>query len=662
MSLDKFNQGGSRCRIDVMPYDCTLLAYGGTIMNFYDKRVYRWLQELRGKPEVFELIEQTIRLLLNEHPGIDTGGKKVTVAYSGGKDSSVIATIVLAALLMISPKRRKRMECIYLMHADTLMELPAMALNTYKTLKEIEAFCEHYALPVKILHATPIVEDRMHSMMGGKGIRPPSSDLRWCTTRLKTDVQRNMLIEEFGLKSIDELNTLSFVGSRSEESADRAKRLKKNALGEVLHLKGHNIYARSLVFAPIEDLTTAEIWGILNSSGLAKSILRSESLYPFYDPFGGEGGECNIITGNTGDGGERPECAKTRSGCWSCPMQGIGQDKMLNTLEPTFPYIRHIQPFRDWVVSIRDGGWERWRDLYNHKDGCRLQYNKDNDRFGVNGPGGLNLFTRFQYVARLLETEHLVKREEPGIELVSQAELDFIQHRWILEGDIDYGLEPLAAFYGRTVNVSKEDTVIVALARALKGVLPVSRGRLVYWFGIEPDDRFCTQFALQMLEKYGNEKGAKRMVEIIRKAAEGDPHAIPEQVKKMQIRKQFYPSPAMEEMVRKEWREDRVSFTTESLVRDFEGTWDEVGGHYEDPLEREDVSLADKMAMLDNWKYYQGADSNETFEHPEYMQYGGHYQYVKFRSRDSEENREKKAAAKAARKKTRVGEQLSLSF
>lgn len=630
-------------------------------MNFYEKKVCHWLQELRGKPKVFELIEQTRRLLLNEQPNIDLRGKRVTVAFSGGKDSSAIVVLVLAALMLIPPGRRQALETVILQHADTLMEMPAMALNTYRTLDSVQKFCERFSLPIKVLHATPKIQDRMHVMIGGKGIRPPSTDQRWCTTRLKTDVQRNMLIEELGLERIEELETLSIVGTRSEESADRAKRLKLSALGGVPHLKGHTLFAKTMVFTPIEDFSTAEVWEILRC-GLAKSVLRSKSLYPFYDPFGGEGGECNIITGNGGDNGERPECAKTRSGCWSCPLQGIGKDRMLNTLEPTFPYIRHIQPFRDWVVSIRDGNWHLYRDLYNHKDGTRLQYNRDTDRFGMNSPGGLNLFTRFQYIARLLETERLVRLEEPEIELISSEELDAILHCWVLAGDMDYRLESLAAFYGRTVNVSERDMLIVALARALKGVLPVSRGRLLFWFGIEPDDRFCTQFALQMLEKYGDEDGARRMVEITRKAAEGNPHAIPEQVKKMQIRKQFYPTPAMEEMVRREWRDDRVSFTTESLVRDFEGTWDEVGGHHEDPLEREDVSLADKMAMLDNWKYYQDADSNEAFKHPEYMQYGGHYQHVKFRSRDSEEKREKKAAAKAARKNTRVGEQLSLSF
>jgi len=525
-----------------------------------------------------------------------------------------------------------------------LMELLPVQAHTYKVLENIRKFAKENGLPIIVMHSKPDLENTKWSMKLGKGIRTESQDNRWCTTRLKTNVQEDMLFKTFGTKDIE---TISIVGSRKDESSDRAKRLEDNTLDG--HLKGHSVYSKSLVFAPIEDYSTDDVWTTLCTSNIGREILVADELYALYASTNGEGEECQTILGNAGDNGLKPNCSNSqgRFGCWECGLQH-GKDKALIGMQKDYPYIRHLIEFRDWSVSTRDGQWEKYRDVYNHRYFTRLQYNLDNHRFGITGPGGMSLLARAEGLERLLLTEKRVN-ESINFKLISDEELDFIQHRWILEGDFELTAMKIAEQYGRRVKISEEDRELMACAIVFHQSQWIWDSKVSYWYNIHANERFAIQFVKQIKEKFSISK-AKEIINTINKTM--DDAIVPEYLKNIQLKNQFYPSKSMEKMIRREWKEDKPSYVTQALVHDFEETWNDVemADDY-DPLEDPEISMEDKYAILDNWETYVGEDSNDRFEHPESMRFSGNFQYVTFRERQSEENRSKNKAKKVLKSK-----------
>ena len=596
--------------------------------------------------EKLNLIEQIKSLYFRDN-------RVLSLGFSGGKDSSATLAITLEALLQI-PKEKLH-KTLYILYSDTLMELIPVQAHTYKVLENIKKFAKDNDLPIKVMHSKPTLENTKWSMKLAKGIRVESQDNRWCTTRLKTDVQEKMLFDTFGTKDIE---TISIVGSRKDESADRAKRLEDNTLDG--HLKGHSVYSKSLVFAPVEDYNTDDIWTTLRTSEIGRDVLVADELYGLYASTNGEGEECQTILGNSGDNGLKPNCSQSqgRFGCWECGLQHK-KDKALTGMQKEYPYIKYLIEFRDWSVSTRDGQWEKYRDVYNHRYFTRLQYNRDNHRFGLTAPAGMSLLARAEGLERLLYAEMKVN-ESIDFQLISDEELDFIQHRWILEGDFDLTAIKIVEKYGRKIRLSEEDKTLIVHSKVFFMTQRVWEAKVCFWFGITANERFAVQFVKQISEKYSMQKVADIISQISRTM---DNTIVPEYLKQIQLKDQFYPSESMETLIRREWANDEVSHLTQSLIHDEEGTWGE-DEEVIDIFEDSSISMQDKYDTLDNWNDYVGHDSNERFEHEEYMRFGGHFQYVSFRIRQSDENKEKAKEEKArkALKRKHANRLLQQSF
>lgn len=591
---------------------------------------------------VFDKLETEKKLIKEQIQDLYLNDERVlSLGFSGGKDSSATSVLTFEAIMEIPAHLRKK--TIYVLYSDTLMEILPVQIHTYKVLENIKRFAKENELPIVVMHAKPELSETMWSLQLGKGMRPPSQDNRYCTSRLKTDVQKDMLYETFGTTDI---KTISIVGSRKEESTDRAKRLTENTIKG--HLKGHSIYTKSLVFAPIEDFDTNDVWQTLRGSKIGREVLEADSLFALYASTDGEGAECQTILGNAQKNGENPGCSQSggRFGCWNCGLVHQ-KDKALVAMQKELPYIKYLIRYRNWSVSTRDGNWERYRDLYNHKHFTRLTYNLDNHRFGSTSPGGMNVKTRAIGLLRLLYAEKKVK-ESVDFTLISDEELEFIQHRWILEGDLNLTAVRIGEKYDRHVSVSDEDLKLIKFARAFYTTIDIWQARVSWWYNIYANEMFCMQFVKQFVEKHSYEKLEAVITKI--KTTE-DPTIIPEYLMDLQVKKQFYPSPSLGKMIYREWREDKISYVTQALNNDYEGTWSEEEALDEyDLFEDENLSMQDKYDVLDNWKTYQGYDSNENFAHSEYMRFGGNYQYIPYRKRkvaDNDKPKTKKTKAKS---------------
>jgi len=552
---------------------------------------------------------------------LENNKRVITLGFSGGKDSSLCAALLLEALMEIPESLRTKE--VYILFSDTLMELLPVQVHTYKVLEKLKEFALLNNLPIKILHAKPKLKHTMWSMMIGAGTRPSSREYRWCTDRLKVLVQRDILTNTFGTTNVE---SVSIVGSRREESPDRAQRLKDNTLEG--HLKGHSKFDKTLVYTPIEYLNTEDVWRELRLSKYGNSVLHTEELWHLYSSTNGEGEECQTILGNSNENGNNPGCSKSggRFGCWCCPLV-YKKDKALQGMQNHYPYISHLIEFRDWVVELK-GNWHLYRDYYNHGEGKRYQYSYDNARFGMNVPGGLNLKTRRELLRRLLETEKKVQESEPDIMLITDEELSYIQRRWIDEGDFEFTAHKIASQFEREVDLSPYNQGCVELTQKLMRYKKTWEARVICWFNIYPDERFGIQFVKQMLEKHSQNSMFDLMAEIY----DGNEKVVADALLTLTLKKSFFPNESMKKLILREWEDDKISHVTQRLLDDHLGehSEEEIYDEFDDP----NISMEDKYAALDNWRFYQNGDDDEDRkQHPEYHRYKGNYNYIQFRDK-----------------------------
>jgi len=160
---------------------------GEHLDSFIERAVranYLYINELVVEAQNF------ILKILNKFSGIV---KNVTVAFSGGKDSIVVADLVAKTMK----------EGFILFFADTGLELP----DTYDFIDEVRKF-----MKVELRTAKPDID----FIEMCQKLEPPSKIMRWCCTLLKANAA-NKLVNTFGAP------ILNFDGIRAVESHARAE-------------------------------------------------------------------------------------------------------------------------------------------------------------------------------------------------------------------------------------------------------------------------------------------------------------------------------------------------------------------------------------------------------------------------------------------------------
>jgi len=159
------------------------------------------------------------------------------VAFSGGKDSTVLLDLVKKAL----PKGSFKV-----VFGDTGMEFP----DTYDVIKKMRQNCEKEGIP--FYEAKSHLEPAQSWMLFG----PPSRTLRWCCSVHKSTPQTLKLREiAKGMKEKEDQRSdytgLAFVGVRAQESARRSK-YEYESYGK----KQKGQYSHNSIL----EWTSAEVW------------------------------------------------------------------------------------------------------------------------------------------------------------------------------------------------------------------------------------------------------------------------------------------------------------------------------------------------------------------------------------------------------------------
>ena len=107
------------------------------------------------------------------------------VGFSGGKDSTMLASLIFDAALSVPHEKRKKL--ISVLCTDTRVEIPAIVEMVEGTLDKMRKCSNEHGLNVDANLLRPPSEQSFWVNIVGRGYPPPNRTFRWCTQRMKID-------------------------------------------------------------------------------------------------------------------------------------------------------------------------------------------------------------------------------------------------------------------------------------------------------------------------------------------------------------------------------------------------------------------------------------------------------------------------------------------
>lgn len=261
------------------------------------------------------------------------------IAYSGGKDSSALLTVVLA---LIKSGQIKRPDSLTVLYSDTRQEIPPLHIGAIQTLETVRRL----GWNAKVV--LPKMDDRYFVYMLGRGVPPPNNNtLRWCTPQLKVEPMVEALR---GLRTERGEKFLMLTGVRVGESAGRDARIALSC-GRNGAECGQGWFQETTpesvadTLAPILHWRVCHVWDWLQfeAPAISPSVSMVADVY----------------------GGDEAEEKNARTGCIGCPLatKDAALDHVLS-----MPKWAHMRPLK------------RLRPLYGELRSFRHRKQKDGER------------------------------------------------------------------------------------------------------------------------------------------------------------------------------------------------------------------------------------------------------------------------------------------
>ena len=362
-------------------------------------------------------IEYIVDEILDQYMYADTSFRPWIIGFSGGKDSTVLLTLVWLALRKIkrdaiAPFQLRRP--IYVVCNDTLVENPIIATYVDEVLSQIEIKAREEDLPIFVRKTEPRLEDSFWVNVIGKGYPVPNTAFRWCTDKMKIKPTARFIIEQ-----VDECGeAIILIGTRKAESATRARSIKKHEVyGK--RLTHHTILRNTYVYAPIKELMLEEVWYIINTIPSPWDF-DNTILFNIYRDASADDYECPTVVTDKSHG----SCGQSRFGCWVCTV--VKDDKSMRSL---------IKNGREWMKPLYDFRIEidQERNIIEN----RMPYRRDGRR-AINDMGPYVFSYRAKMLKRLLEVQHDLQKHDSKIKLISDQELIAIQVNWYRDFNFGY--------------------------------------------------------------------------------------------------------------------------------------------------------------------------------------------------------------------------------
>lgn len=296
------------------------------------------------------------------------------VSFSGGKDSTVVLSLVLEAM-------RDRKEKLYIVTADTLMEIPYFQSYIEKVRAQIKTYVDASSINAEMVLVRPELKDSFWVSVLGKGYPAAHMGFRWCTGKLKIDP-----ITEFTRRVTAGVDHAAFIGVRRAESALRARIYKSKDYKPRHH-------------APVLDWSSHDIWEYLltNPAPWGGNHVELVNVYKYSSDECVYGEAQGVCVGNA------------RYGCWACPLQKETQLDMIGYHTNDRSRYAELKRFKKLLVAAANNSNLRSRIRRN----------------GDVGTGPFLVEVRQQLLSALRKVEL-----ETGWELIRPDEIFLIEKHW----------------------------------------------------------------------------------------------------------------------------------------------------------------------------------------------------------------------------------------
>ncbi|MCY4217097.1 MAG: DNA phosphorothioation system sulfurtransferase DndC [Flavobacteriaceae bacterium] len=357
-------------------------------------------------------IDKIITELIDQYEFSDKSSRSWIIGFSGGKDSTVLLTLVWMCLnrLKESTPNYKFKRDIYVVCNDTLVENPIISNYVDDVLSYIEKSALEQNLPIFIKKTSPKLDETFWINVIGRGYPVPNNTFRWCTDRLKIRPTANFLHNQVDEKG----EAIVLLGTRYDESKNRERSIKKHEVKNQ-RLSPHNSSPNTMTYSPIKELQLEEIWYIINTFPSPWNFDNS-ILFRIYADANSDDYECPTVVTSK----EHKSCGQSRFGCWTCTV--VQKDKSMSSLiDNGQSWLTPLLTFRNQLQNERNEGFNRRSTRRNGQ----VSVSED----GVN-QGNYTPEYRYSVLKRLLEVQKKVQLSKPEINLISNQELIAIQVLW----------------------------------------------------------------------------------------------------------------------------------------------------------------------------------------------------------------------------------------
>lgn len=246
------------------------------------------------------------------------------LAYSGGKDSSALVTVVIH---LIETGRVPRPKSLTVLNSDTRMELPPLQAAAMTMIEEVK----RRGFDAQVVQ--PPIDDRYFVYMLGRGVPPPSNRFRWCTPQLKVEPMLDALKH---IRASTGEKLLMLTGVRVGESAARDQRIALSC-GKDGAECGQGWFQETTPEAIADTLAPILHWRV---------CFVWDWLF-FFAP--DHGFPTRIVAEAYGD--DKAQEVNARTGCIGCPL--ASRDLALDTIL-TNPKWKYLSPLKELKPFYRE--------------------------------------------------------------------------------------------------------------------------------------------------------------------------------------------------------------------------------------------------------------------------------------------------------------------
>ena len=350
------------------------------------------------------------------------------VGFSGGKDSTVILSLIFQALTTLTKKQLNKN--VYVVCSDTLVETPVVVGLVREVLNNVQISANEQGIPLVTQMVVPDTSDTFWSNLLGKGYPAPTKGFRWCTERMKIKPVTAFIQETVSKHG----EVIVALGSRKEESSARSASIDKHSIkGSVL--ARHSSLSNAFTYMPIENWTADDVWQYLLGAPTPWGS-DNDQLFEMYKD--SNQGECPLVVDT-----KSQSCGNSRFGCWTCTV--VTKDRALHGLiESGEEWMRPLLTFRNEMhFSSQPENKSKYRNFKRRSGRIDVQtifepgvgrtneldYDEEGNVKYVPGPYWLKI--RKEWLEKLLYIEKCIRDEGRSIELITRDELRVIRQEWI---------------------------------------------------------------------------------------------------------------------------------------------------------------------------------------------------------------------------------------